>query len=598
MEKKLSKSNFIACEWHFDKATENHHGYEGVMESLSIAAREKEKLGESEQAEILNLLSNATSMYLSAEDINQPFKPFWKISNLPFLTPDSFTQDALVFFEEILPVVDNMWLKARLADLLWLCKKKGNVDHAKIAVNAYISHSIDSGNWHIDVSDCFHRAIILCKKINYKDGSKEIKNKLYTSFQKDSPMCRSLAQLLLLNELDIKSNCRVNIVNRLITLGKKSSESGDYLGAIDFFHLAEKEQKNEDESEGLNCLLFIADSNEKEGDLRSSDSQGVAQHFYKETLKYYLKIPKKYREELDVQKKIKTIRQKIEASGKKALPQMMELESAPVDISDSIKKSREHVSGKESLRIALWYFSTVYIPLSFKDIKEFAQKLIENPSIINDITSTIIAQDGRCVANVPGISSDGGDAALNHKIQTNFRINTSFAVEGHILPALYKLHDEYSVTLPILISLCECSVLVPKGRENLTAYALWLGFNRDFGNAIHLLCPQFENMIRVELKRVGAHTRPITNNHIEHEICLSSLMDLPECKEVFGEDLVFEIKSIFTDPLGSNLRNDVAHGLLDDSSSSSIQSVYAWWMILKMIIHHRPKNSENGALAK
>lgn len=594
MEKKLSKSNFIACEWHFDKATENHHGYEGVMESLSIAAREKEKLGESEQAEILNLLSNATSMYLSAEDINQPFKPFLKISNLPFLTPDSFTQDALVFFEEILPVVDNMWLKARLADLLWLCKKKGNVDHAKIAVNAYISHSIDSGNWHIDVSDCFHRAIILCKKINYKDGSKEIKNKLYTSFQKDSPMCRSLAQLLLLNELDIKSNCRVNIVNRLITLGQKLSESGDYLGSIDYFDLAEKEQKNEDESEGLNCLLFIADSNEKQGDIRSSDSK----YFYEETLKYYLKIPNKYREELGVQKKIITIRDKIEISGKNAPAQMVELELPPVDISDSVKKSREHVSGKESLRIALLYFSTVCILPSLKDVKEGEQKSIENPSIIDDIHSIIIAQDGRCVASVPGINFDGGDAVLNHRIQKNFQINIYFAVKGHILPALSKLRDEYSVTLPVLKSLCECSVLVPKGRENLTAYALWLGFGGDFGNAIHLLCPQFENMIRVELKRVGAQTRPITNNGIEHEIGLSNLMELPECKEVFGEDLVFEIKSIFTDPLGSNLRNDVAHGLLDDSSSSSIQSVYAWWMILKMIIRHRPENPGNGSLAK
>lgn len=594
MEKKLSKSNFIACEWHFDKATENHHGYEGVMESLSIAAREKEKLGESEQAEILNLLSNATSMYLSAEDINQPFKPFLKISNLPFLTPDSFTQDALVFFEEILPVVDNMWLKARLADLLWLCKKKGNVDHAKIAVNAYISHSIDSGNWHIDVSDCFHRAIILCKKINYKDGSKEIKNKLYTSFQKDSPMCRSLAQLLLLNELDIKSNCRVNIVNRLITLGQKLSESGDYLGSIDYFDLAEKEQKNEDESEGLNCLLFIADSNEKEGDIRSSDSK----YFYEETLKYYLKIPNKYREELGVQKKIITIRDKIEISGKNAPAQMVELELPPFDISDSVKKSREHVSGKESLRIALLYFSTVCILPSLKDVKEGEQKSIENPSIIDDIHSIIIAQDGRCVASVPGINFDGGDAVLNHRIQKNFQINIYFAVKGHILPALSKLRDEYSVTLPVLKSLCECSVLVPKGRENLTAYALWLGFGGDFGNAIHLLCPQFENMIRVELKRVGAQTRPITNNGIEHEIGLSNLMELPECKEVFGEDLVFEIKSIFTDPLGSNLRNYVAHGLLDDSSSSSIQSVYAWWMILKMIIRHRPENPGNGSLAK
>ncbi|TXL12479.1 hypothetical protein BMR06_17465, partial [Methylococcaceae bacterium HT5] len=180
---------------------------------------------------------------------------------------------------------------------------------------------------------------------------------------------------------------------------------------------------------------------------------------------------------------------------------------------------------------------------------------------IDDIHSIIIAQDGRCVASVPGINFDGGDAVLNHRIQKNFQMNICFAVKGHILPALSKLRDEYSVTLPVLKSLCECSVLVPKGRENLTAYALWLGFGGDFGNAIHLLCPQFENMIRVELKRVGAQTRPITNNGIEHEIGLSNLMELPECKEVFGEDLVFEIKSIFTDALGSNLRNDVAHGL-------------------------------------
>lgn len=61
-------------------------------------------------------------------------------------------------------------------------------------------------------------------------------------------------------------------------------------------------------------------------------------------------------------------------------------------------------------------------------------------------------------------------------------------------------------------------------------------------------------------------------------------MDLPEAKIIFGDDLTFEIKSVFTEPLGLNLRNEVAHGLLDDESSSSIHAVYAWWMIIRLLI--------------
>ena len=61
-------------------------------------------------------------------------------------------------------------------------------------------------------------------------------------------------------------------------------------------------------------------------------------------------------------------------------------------------------------------------------------------------------------------------------------------------------------------------------------------------------------------------------------------MELPEAEQIFGKDLTFEIKSIFTEALGYNLRNNVAHGLLNDDESTSIASIYAWWMILRLII--------------
>ncbi|MDC5344857.1 DUF4209 domain-containing protein, partial [Acinetobacter baumannii] len=85
--------------------------------------------------------------------------------------------------------------------------------------------------------------------------------------------------------------------------------------------------------------------------------------------------------------------------------------------------------------------------------------------------------------------------------------------------------------------------------------------------------------------KVGAQTRNIDKAGIENENGLSTLMNLPEAEIIFGKDLVFEIKCIFTESLGFNLRNQVAHGLLDDETSSTIATVYAWWMMLRIIIN-------------
>ena len=52
----------------------------------------------------------------------------------------------------------------------------------------------------------------------------------------------------------------------------------------------------------------------------------------------------------------------------------------------------------------------------------------------------------------------------------------------------------------------------------------------------------------------------------------------------FGKDIIFELKAVFANALGPNLRNEVAHGLLDDNAASSIESIYAWWMVLRLII--------------
>ena len=60
-------------------------------------------------------------------------------------------------------------------------------------------------------------------------------------------------------------------------------------------------------------------------------------------------------------------------------------------------------------------------------------------------------------------------------------------------------------------------------------------------------------------------------------------MDLPQTEEIFDEDMSFEIRALFCVPFGPNLRNNLAHGLLDDRSCYSLETIYAWWLGLKLV---------------
>ncbi|MCF5911143.1 DUF4209 domain-containing protein, partial [Aeromonas veronii] len=189
----------------------------------------------------------------------------------------------------------------------------------------------------------------------------------------------------------------------------------------------------------------------------------------------------------------------------------------------------------------------------------------------------------RCSINVIARASCM-ETRLDHRRSACSNFINKVRSRPEVLPALRHLLMEHRFTKELMVAACYHSPIVPQNREELLGYALWLGFEYEFGAAIHLLCPQVEHIVRSQLKEAGAHTTNIDREGIENENGLSTLMDLQEALKLFGEDLTFEIKSVFTDALGFNLRNEVAHGLLDDNTSASIHTIYAWWMILRLVI--------------
>ena len=54
---------------------------------------------------------------------------------------------------------------------------------------------------------------------------------------------------------------------------------------------------------------------------------------------------------------------------------------------------------------------------------------------------------------------------------------------------------------------------------------------------------------------------------------------------IFGDDLTYEIRALLCDQVGPNLRNNIAHGLLNDREAQSVDAVCAWWLGLKLVFN-------------
>jgi uncharacterized protein DUF4209 len=59
---------------------------------------------------------------------------------------------------------------------------------------------------------------------------------------------------------------------------------------------------------------------------------------------------------------------------------------------------------------------------------------------------------------------------------------------------------------------------------------------------------------------------------------------MPETRDAFGEAHVFELRGLLTEEFGSNLRNRLAHGLLDEGDCYSESVLHLWWLLLRLCV--------------
>ena len=592
---KLTSKDFAECGWKTFLSECKGDSYSTISQAFFDASNKADLEGRKGHGKALWLIAQACSMMLTPSDRNAPFKPAFIFEGKRSGIPEDFVQFGLSHFENILSDIESPRMKARVADLLWIVRTPRDRKFAIEAIDAYKLVPLTGESWPADALDCWSRATSLARALGTGAGSRlseletDVLNLIESATSGDLFFASKLADLLKTNSLG--HDQALQVAEKLETLANELQQVGNhYAGRAYFKDASLWFMEAGEEEKSIEMLVQQAETWVLEAKARlSSDdpSNLVAADFYQDAIQVYRTIPRKHREKHQVDQRMQEIRQLLEEASKHSTREMSSIEGPAIDLSEFLETTRKLVTNKPTIE-ALGAFANSH-RIDAAKLLESAREGLSRSPLRALVSMTMMTHDGRVGARTYGMSgqtpSDRNEETVEAEaIHLHYETNVRLAAEI-ILYGLQILAQEHRMTEHDFVRLARYSTAVPPEREMLFGKGLYLGFNGDFATAIHLLAPQIEHAVRFQLKLRDVTTTALNGEGIETENGLSALIDIPQVKEIFGDDTTFEIKALFCSPYGANLRNNVAHGLLNDSECYSTHSVYAWWFALKLAVN-------------
>ena len=591
----VCRADFIDCDCTSILATIKSDGYSSLSDAFLSASRQAFKDDQKKRAKVFWLLSAACSMMLRSASTNEPFKPLFVIGGARSIISDDFQPDELTLFSEIVDAVDDPWLRARLADIVWMTSADRDFRFVLIAIDAYCALPLDLETWIGGGDHCWARAASLAKLMGSGAGDRLSKIEdaavaaLKGAGEADGFLALWLAELLASNGLGRPH--RLDIAVKLEQIAFAFLHSGEthrtreyFRGSAQWYRRAESPEKSADR------LIDVAESFASEAFSKANADapiNALAASLYEEAIQTYRKIPRALRTARRVEERITELRGHLKSSGALAIAEFVAFQTPGVNINEIVHQARSAVAGK-SLMESLHAFAQLHSGAKVAKLRKQAIKGFDTFVMSRMFGHTLFGRDGRVVAKRPAFGAGGAatdEQAISAQMIRDHGLSIGLVAQGCILPALDVMRAEHTIKERDFVELASVSSIVPPNRALLIGKGLFAGYDHDFLVAIHLLTPQIEHLVRHHLQRVGVITAKLDADGIETEIGLSSLMALPEARKVLGEDIAFEIQALFCDPFGPNLRNEIAHGLLDDDECQSTYAVYAWWLTLKIVFN-------------
>jgi hypothetical protein len=593
----LTKDDFINSRWQDVVNSSERKDCLTYDNAFWKKAQEAKEAGNVREQAVFEILAAVSSAAIKPESTEEFFADVFQ----------NLTDEHLDFLAEIAPEISDPELQARVADILWA--KRRDYRMAQLAVTAYLQSATQLENpekWTC-CFDRIERALRLARRIKYQDQAviAHIEATL-DRYNGEDPLWLSAKLMELLQEYRLGDPTKyAALAEKAATLAESAHDwrrARAYWDIKARWHLLEKDREKE-----LAASMLAAETYVKEAEdalHRTLPSYLVASRFMQQAVEAFRSIRGTKEETADAKSRSEEVHKLLLQYQEESRKELL-TSSHETDINKLVEQARAHVKGKD-FQDALFALSLLGSPTNVSQLRqqvqrqahEFVASQLFPKVIVNGMGKVVVRQFYSVLSNDP---SDV-EAATRFEMNTNAVFYQTFSAQAFIKPARDQINLEHSVRVNDLLPIVSYSPFVPPEREYLFAKGLYAGLTGDFFTSTHILIPQIENSIRYLLWQRGVITSGLDDSGVQNEHNLNSTLYRPEIASIFDEDTLFDLKCLLVEHSGSNLRNRMAHGLINDSEFLSPLMSYLWWFTLRLcclpILMHQQKVEQSDPWVK
>lgn len=520
-----------------------------------------------EDHNIIKIVGGALSM--SFNEAKDSYVPFIVMADgSRSFSMEDIDEEAVVILRTAINVMKSAWIRAQLADILWI--KNNDFECGRIAVSENLKQFefvFDPEHW-VDCYSAIHRAFDISTKLGISSASfsstRQMIHQKLCEMDGTDPLFLSLNLIhLVCKFLDNKTATDyLHIVNRILERNIIEREKKIHLveEAFSVQELLLKKLKNnvEIQTEKIRQAKFyeeIVEQSETEG---STEAFRAIFHLQK-AYNIYTKIPDKdsaYR----VRKKIENFQQVANTS---LAP--MSIQYDATHIHNLIGNIFEGLSIQEMI-VELGRTVTIH------NLEEVKKSVLEEQQkfILQSMFENRFMDEGRTIERIPPLTSGKNDPKILFKHMVRYVTKRQSLGESIALGYAFQyIRAVGQFPISELDFLVDNNPIVPEKRSDIIKLGIHMALTGDMYAAMHVLLPQTEHIFRELVAMCGDTVTFLKEDGTEDYKPLSQLFKSTELHECFDENIIFTFQCILDEKTGANLRNLNAHGLLGPQRGSS-----------------------------
>lgn len=530
---------------------------------------------------VSGLLATVAWFMPNGNDWTNPYGPFATFGDRRSPIPADFTEADIAVLADIEELVPNLILRSRILDVIAITGDPAlRATRHAAQLQALADHGITTEAM-THAAEQWDRALAVGVRFRGVATAQlqEIERQLVeaATSSSDGPLAVRAARMLGDHRLgrDHAGAIAAHIAGH--AEGIQSIVAQDTLEvAAEWYRRAGNPEASEDATYAI-VQRLVAEA-------EASDAFRASVHL-ETALKVLRTLPRTARERLGVADLPAELARRIRESGAAAIGQMHVFTTEGADLSDHVTELLAAIRSDDPLE-SLRRFAGIQTIASLSTARTEAEQREQQHPLLSLTGRRTLSSDGRTVYRSPaeeGATIYGEKPSTWEGMIQHYQLRVNL-LGGIVLPRAWRqLSTDHRLHVGDFQALAAGSAIVPSTHEGVFGRGLHYGYSGDFGAAVHLLVPAIEALVRLHLANAGERTSSIGADGNENEIGLSALMENERVVDIFGEDLAFEIRALLCGPIGPNLRNEVAHGLIGDAVFSSGASVYLWWLTLRLV---------------